>query len=67
MTPTRIALLAAAALAAYVLACALQCYLIAEKLGTGLSFCAVLKSTVKLMFAAGPWVPFVMQPPSGSG
>ncbi len=57
-------LMLAAALLAYVLACALQLYNVQRGLGLSLTPLQVLSSTLKLMANQGPWVPFLMNPPS---
>lgn len=60
----RFTLLALAAVLSYLALATLQNFLIQERVGLALSPWQVFRSTVKLLVRAGPWVPFLMAPPS---
>lgn len=64
MTPESSLYITLACIAAYILACAWQMYSIQSGLGLALPFSTVFTSTLKLMFTRGPWIPFLMHPPS---
>lgn len=63
MTPRRIALVAAAAVAAYVAACVLQIWQIQSAAGLAVSLSDVVVFTLSLYVEGGLWVPFLQTPP----
>ena len=67
LTTKRATLVTAAAVTAYLTLCTLQVYRISASVGLDISPWTVFLTTVKLMATAGPWVPFLMHPPSGTG